>query len=142
MSCLLYQRASLCYQQGCPACFTEKQLLYQFSCHCDSRYVGHTFQRLQDKIKQHVPKSIRSCSSQKCLLPARRCESSTQTNTQSLASDSAIGLHLLQNPTCTQHYDDSRFSIFAQGRSPFHLSALEALSSKLLTPPSADKKNW
>ena len=86
-----------------------------------------TFQRLQDRIKQHVPKSVRSCSSsQKRLLPARRCKSSTQTNTQSLASDSAIGLHLLQNPTCAPHYDDSRFSILAQGRSLFHLSAFEA----------------
>ena len=46
--------------------------------------------------------------------------------TQSQASDSAIELHLLQNPICAQHYDDSRFSILAQGRSPFHLSALEA----------------
>ena len=143
-------------------------VIYQFSCHCDSRYVGRTSQRLQDRIKQHVPKSIRSCSfcqkrdcflhvganlpprlmpiqplnfifykilpalnimmtvrscsfCQKRLLPARRCKSSTQTNTQSLASDSAIGLHLLQNPACAQHYDDSRFSILAQGRSPFHL---------------------
>ena len=74
--------------------------IYQFSCHCDSRYVGRTSQRLQNRIKHHVPKSIRSCSSsQKRLLPARRCKSSTQTNTKSLASDSAIGLHLLQNPT-------------------------------------------
>ena len=134
----------------------KSNVIYQFSCHCDSRYVGRTSQRLQDRIKQHVPKSIRSCSSsQKCLLPkmltsllspnlyknAYRCKSSTQTNTQSLASNSAIGLHLLQNPTCAQHYDDSRFSILAQGRSPFHLSALKPLSSKLLTPPSADKKN-
>ena len=53
------------------------------------------------------------------------CKSSTQTNTQSPASDSAIGLHLLQNPTRAQHYDNSRSSIFAQGRSPFHLCALE-----------------
>ena len=74
--------------------------IYQFSCHCDRRYVGRTSQRLQNRIKYHVPKSIRSCSSsQKRLLPARQCKSSTQTNTKSLASDSAIGLHLLQNPT-------------------------------------------
>ena len=106
-------------------------MIYQFSCHCDSRYVGRTSQRLQDRIKQHVPKSICPCSSsQKCLLPARRCKSSTQTNTQSLASDSVVGLHLLQNPTCAQHYDDSRFSILAQGCSPFHLSALEAIFIK------------
>ena len=79
----------------------KSNVIYQFSCHCDSRYVGRTSQRLQDRIKQHVPKSIRCCSSsQKRLLPAGRCKSSTQTNTQSLASDSAIGLHLLQNPTC------------------------------------------
>ena len=98
----------------------KSNVIYQFSCHCDSRYVGRTSQRLQDRIKQHVLKSIRSCSSQKRLLPARRCKSSTETNTQSLAFDSAIGLHLLQNPTCAQHYDDSRFSILAQGRSLGH----------------------
>ena len=127
-----------------PALQKSNNAIYQFSCHCDSPYVGRTSQRLQDRIKQHVPKSIRSCSSsQKRLLPTRRCKSSTQTNNQYLASDSAIGLHLLQNPTCAQHYDDSRFSIRAQGRSPFHLLylLLKPLSSKLLTPPSADKKN-
>ena len=113
----------------------KSNVIYRFSCHCDSRYVGRTFQRLQDRIKQHVPKSIRSCSSsQKRLLSTRRCKSSTQTNTQSLASDSAIGLHLLQNPTCAQHYNDSRFSILAQGRSSFHLSALEATFSKISNP--------
>ena len=107
------------------------------------RYVGRTSQRLQDRIKQHVPKSIRSCSSsQKRLLPARRCKSSTQTNTQSLASDSAIGLHLLQNPTCAQHYDDSKFSILAQSRSPFHLSALEATFIKTSNPVLCGQKEF
>ena len=37
----------------------NSNVIYQFSCHCDSRYVGRTSQRLQDRIKQHVPKSIR-----------------------------------------------------------------------------------
>ena len=56
------------------------------------------------KIKQHVSKFIRFCSSsQKRLLPARRCDTSIKTNSQSLASDSAIGLYLLQNPVCAQH---------------------------------------
>ena len=31
---------------------------YQFFCHCDSWYVGRTFDRLPRKIKQHVFKSI------------------------------------------------------------------------------------
>ena len=121
----------------------KSSVIYQFSCHCDSRYVGRTSQRLQDRIKQLVPKSIRSCfSSQKRLLPARRCKSSTQTNTQSLASDSAIGLHLLQNLTCAQHYDDSRFSILAQGRSLFHLSALEATFIKTSNPALCRQKEF
>ena len=102
----------------------KSNVIYQLSCHCDSRYVRRNSRRLQNRIQQHVPKPIRSCSSsQKCVLPAPRCKSSTQTNTQSLTSDSAIGLHLLQNHACPQLYDDSRFSILAQGCSHFHLSA-------------------
>ena len=70
----------------------KSNVIKQFSFHCDSQYVGRTSQRLQDRIKQHVPKSICFCSFQKCLLLARWCRSSSQTNTPSLASDSAIGL--------------------------------------------------
>ena len=84
---------------------------------------------------------IRSCSSsQKRLLPLRWCKSFIRTNTQSLASDSAIGLHLLQNPTGAQQYDDSRFSILAQDRSPFHLSALEATFIKTSNPALCRQK--
>ena len=81
-------------------------------------------------------KSIRSGSFlQKRILPPRhQCKSSTQSNIASdsaiglkaLASDSAIGLDSLQNLAGAQHYDDSRFSILAQDRFPFHLSAIEA----------------
>ena len=91
-----------------------------------SRSLSRGSGRLQDRIKQHLPKSIRSCSSQKRILPASQCKSSNHPNTQSLASDSAIGLHLLQNPACAQHYDDSEISVLAQGSSTFHLPALEA----------------
>ena len=31
-------------------------VIYEYSCHCDSRYVGQTSQRLRDRIKQHVSK--------------------------------------------------------------------------------------
>ena len=121
--CLLYRRASLRYQQGCTSCLT----IDQFLCHCDSQYVGRTSQRLLDRIKQHVPKSIRSCSStQKRLLLAGRFKFSTQTNNQSFAFDSAVELHLLINPVFAQHYHDIRSFILAQDRYLFHLSAFEA----------------
>ena len=107
----------------------NSNVIYQFSCHCDSWYVGRTSQRLQDRIKQHVPKSIRyGTSSPKRDFPIRKCKYSTKSTTQiqSLTHDSAIGLYLLRNPNCAQHNDDSMFSILAKGRLPFHLSALEA----------------
>ena len=90
----------------------KSYVIYQFACHCDSQNsqnVDRASQRLRDRIKQHISKSIHSFSS-------------------------AIGLYLLQNPVCTQHYDYRRSSILAQGRSPFHLSALEATFIKTSNP--------
>ena len=34
-------------------------VIYEHKCHCDSQYVGRTAQRLQDRMKQHVPKWLR-----------------------------------------------------------------------------------
>ena len=76
------------------------------------------------------------------MIRALRCKSFTQTNTQSLASDSPIGLNLLQNPTCAQHYDDSRFSNLAQSRSPSHLSALQATLIKTSNPALCRQKEF
>ena len=36
----------------------QSNVIYQFLCHCDSRYVGRTSQRLEERIKQHMPKWI------------------------------------------------------------------------------------
>ena len=36
----------------------RSMVIYAHVCHCDSRYVGRTTQRLQERIKQHVPKAI------------------------------------------------------------------------------------
>ena len=32
----------------------HSNVIYQFVCHCDSRYVGRTSQRLEEQIKQNV----------------------------------------------------------------------------------------
>ena len=34
-------------------------VIYECKCHCDSRYLGRTSQRLQDRINQHVPQWLR-----------------------------------------------------------------------------------
>ena len=36
----------------------KRNVVYQFSCQCESRYAGRTSQRLQGRFKQHVSHSI------------------------------------------------------------------------------------
>ena len=81
----------------------KSMVIYEYVCHCDSRYVGHTTQKLQERIKQHVSKAIR----QKTTLtqeqethrsqptrtqPNRKCKAKSKTQFES-ESDSAIGQH-------------------------------------------------
>ena len=37
----------------------KSSVIYEYKCHCDSRYVGRTSQQLQDRIKQDVPQWLR-----------------------------------------------------------------------------------
>ena len=98
--------------------FYQSNIVYQFLCHFDSRYVGRTSQRLQQRIKQHVPKTIlqkhvsqdRSSLASSCK-PIRNFKAET--------SFSAIEQYFLQNPTCTREYNDNKFSILARGRTFF-----------------------
>ena len=102
----------------------QSNIVYQFLCHCDSRYVGRTSQRLQQRIKQHVPKTIL----QGHISPNRStlaCSCKPIRSLKAETSFSAIGQHLLQNPTCACEYNDNKFSVFARGCTSFHLSTLE-----------------
>ena len=57
-------------------------------------------------------------------------------------SFSAIGQHLLQNPTCANEYNDNKFSILARGRTSFHLSTLEATYIKTSKPNLCKQKKF
>ena len=98
-------------------------IIYEYKCHCDSRYVGRTSQRLQDSIKQHVPQWLKQQLT--CLrrsLPHKSCER----NDTKPDCDSGIGQHLLDNDQSALNYDNTRFSILAAARSSFHLNLIEA----------------
>ena len=119
----------------------QSNVIYEYSCHCDSRYAGRTSQRLLDRINQHIPKSIRNANSiLKRSLPSRACKSSTPNPTQTC--DSAIGLHLLLNASCAKHYHQDRFRILARGRSFFHLSVLESIFIKTSNPDLCRQKEF
>ena len=101
----------------------QSMVVYQYVCRCDCRYVGRTSQRLQDRIKQHIPKAIRNQTQ-----PDRDLFQSYSTSTL------AIGQHLLNNKKSASCYDDNQFSILAKGRTLFHLSTLKATLIKMLKP--------
>ena len=124
-------------QKGCATCQSKKYGYYEYVCHCDSWYVGRTTQRLQKRIKQHVPKAIR----QKTTLTQeqgthrsqptrtqsnRKCKAKKKTQFEP-QSDSAIGQHLLESNQCARNYSDSQFKILTTARSQFHLSLFEAV---------------
>ena len=113
-------------------------VIYEYKCHCDSRYVGITAQRLQDRIKQHVPKWLRQhTASQR--VQSNRARKRKQPVPE---CDSAIGQHLLENDQCAANYNDDQCSILDTARSLFHLSLLEASYIKVRRPNLCKQKKF
>ena len=102
------------------------------------RYVDRTSQRLNEQIKQHVPRFIANLpASHNHQSLSRSCKANIRPQQ---FHKSAIGQHLLDNAQCALHYNNKKFSILARGRSSFHLSALEATFIKSFNPPSVQTK--
>ena len=76
----------------------RSNVVYKYLCHCDSAYVGRTSQRLEDRITLNS-----SATKPDKLLPQRSCKTSVSNPN----SDSAIGLHLLQNKNCADNYNNN-----------------------------------
>ena len=90
--------------------------VYEFSCRCEARHVGRTMQRLAERIKHHVPTSIRKKSYTARAKSPRFCKN----NNSKINCESAIGQHLIMNPECAKTYTDDNFRIIGQARSSFH----------------------
>ena len=116
----------------------KSSVISGYKCHCDSRYVSRTAQRLQDRIKQHVPKWLRQHTASQRVQPNRACERKQLTP----ECDSAIGQRLLENDQCAAKYNDDQFSILDTARSPFHRSLLEASYIKARRPNLCKQKEF
>ena len=103
-----------------------------------NRIVGRTTQRLADRIKQHVPTSIRKKSNTVREQPPRLCKN----NNSKINCESAIGEHLLMNPECAKTYTDDNFRIIGQARSSFHLRILESVYIKTQNPVLCKHKDF
>ena len=113
-------------------------VVYEFSCRCEARYIGRTTQRLADRIKQHVPTSIRTENTTTREQPPRMCKNSIF----KMKSDSAIGQHLITNPECAKTYTDDNFRIIGQARSSFYLGVLESVYIKTQNPVLCKEKEF
>ena len=93
-------------------------VVYNFLCHCNSRYVSRTSQRLQNRIRRHVPKFIKTGQISNSRDTATRFG---EPSTPVMFNEFAIGQHFLDNPMCSKIYSDKKFTILSFGRSSFHL---------------------
>ena len=118
---------------------TQKScVVYEFSYRCEAWYVGRTSQRLADRIKQHVPTSIRKKSNTVRGQPPRLCKS----NNSKVNCESPIGQHLHMNPECAKTYTDDNVRIIGQGRLSFHLGVLESAYIKTQNPVLCKQKDF
>ena len=129
----------------------RSNVIYKFTCkRCDCAYIGRTTQRLGDRISEHVPKAFRNVK--------RRAEDDEErSSSYNLRRkkpvcylnayipsyvESAVGMHLLENPSCAESYNNSDFSILAQSRSQYHLNILEAMYINSLKPELCRQKKF
>ena len=91
------------------------------------------------RIRQHVPKFIITGQ-----IPNSRNIStcSGKSSTPVMFRESAIGQHLLDNPTYAKNYSDEKFTVLLFGRLSFHLSALEAVYIKSYKPNLCCQKEF
>ena len=97
---------------------TQKSyIVYEFSCRCEAQYVGRTTQRLEDRIKQHVPTRIRKKKNIRVReqQPPRKCKK----NNPKMTCDSAIGQHLITSPECAKKYTNDNFGSLGKQDRPF-----------------------
>ena len=98
-----------------------------------------TSQRLEERIKQHIPKSITNPPTPHIRQSLPRPGKATSPGQ---FHESAIGQHLLDNAECALHYNKDKFSVLARARTSFLLSALEATFIKSLNPLLCKQKEF
>ncbi len=140
---------------------SKSNIVYKFSCkHCDSVYIGKSYRRLGDRIAEHVPSFIRKAAAQKKTFPANfsttehiqavishyrlRSRPVVQPVNQfiSSSSKSAIWMHLMENPACSDSYSESCFEVMVTGRNQFHVDVLEGVFINAERPILCQQKEF
>ena len=107
---------------------SPSSVVYEYTCHCERKYVGRMSQCLSERIKQHVPATFLQA----------------QPGLRKAKSDSAVARHLKENPACLQGGDNvrKRFRVLARVRHLSHLSIIEAVHIRDRTPDLCKQKDF
>ena len=102
-------------------------IIYEFNCACSSTYVGRTSRTLRDRVREHVPRWVRSGRTQ----PPRSTNQPASSITQHLTRCAAADLACL----------DDYFKIIFSGTPGFRAHVLEALVIARRSPDLCRQKN-
>lgn len=102
-------------------------VIYSFNCGCGSNYIGRTSQRLDCRIRQHVPLRVLNPDAHKSQL----------VNTYG----SAITEHLINCRDCAMNFSPDCFFVLSSSHSPFHFRALKSLYIRSREPSLCKQKD-
>ena len=88
-------------------------VIYKYTCSCGSDYIGRTSNRLDLRIKQHLPTRVLNHELKRGQL----------VNT----SGSSVAEHMINNRECVVVFNVDRFSILSRSHSLYHLKVLDNL---------------
>ena len=115
-------------------------VIYLFECRkCESRYVGKTSLRLEERIAQHVPKHL--VEPERKVRGRGRPPKRTTDKPAAERYQSAIACHLAGDVDCRSSYSSDQFSILSRARSTLHLNALEVVYIGKLQPSLCRQKS-
>ena len=92
----------------------NNSLIYLFRCSCSSHYIGRINQRLDARIKLHVPTKIHN-------FIGGRTDNLRNTYGSSIAEN------LINNCDCAVNFSVDLFSILSKSHSSFHLKVFETI---------------
>ena len=100
-------------------------VIYKYTCSCGSDYIGRTSNRLDLRIRQHLPARVLNLELKRGQL----------VNT----SGPSIAGHMINSRECVADFNVDRLSILSQSHSLYHLKMLETLTFNPFNFPFMDR---
>ena len=102
-------------------------IIYKYTCSCGSDYTGRTSNRLDLRIKQHLPARILNLKLKRGQLA----------NTPG----SSVAEHMVNSRECVTDFNVDRFSILCRSHSIFKLKVLETLYVRSRQPSRCKQRD-